>query len=277
MGTFGRALRRPGGTTKTSSALLEIYVILYDMLNDDDDEIRGIAATVASWILSHSVMYPEKSITFSPFAASDQLAEFLARSFQTSSTLFRDSTRRLTGDEVHRRYTQTNKRLIPVSCLMDEYMKERTVLFEVERQNLFVDDVREADIWTRVLSRIDASAHDKDLIEALLEWTTEGLLYLTDTVASEKCRGEPLGWSSKTEVCVLGIRVLNTATLLLQPGYSYIHSPKGGDSTIRQLLETLFEKGKTMCLHDEWLSRIESAIACDGILLSDGLRPTDSK
>lgn len=255
--TFGRVLRKPGGMAETSPVFLEIYLILYDMLNDDDEELRDIAATVASWVLSYSSVSPEKAVVLGALPASDRLADFLANNYSKSPFLFRETVERLLGEESHRWNSRSKKGLIPVSARMSEYRKESTVLFEEERQNLFIDDVREVDIWSGVLLRLEKDSYDQRLLRTLFEWVSEGLEYLVDVTSAGDQDGV-LGWTSKPEVYTLGIQVFSTAALFVSRDLAVESHLPNAKVTILDKLGLLLEKGRAVSLHPHWLTRIES-------------------
>ncbi|KAL1964941.1 hypothetical protein VTN77DRAFT_6294 [Rasamsonia byssochlamydoides] len=258
--TFGRVLRKPGGRAETSPVFLEIYLILYDMLNDDDEELRDLAATVASWILSYSSVSPDKAVVLGALPASDRLADFLVSNYATSPFLFRETLERLLGEDAQRWNSRSKKGLVPVSTRLSEYRKESTVLFEEERQNLFIDDVREIDVWTRVLLRLEADSYDQGLVRRLFQWVSEGLGYLIDITSSGDQDGL-LGWTSKREVYTLGVQVFSTAALFVKRELAVEPHLPNIKATILEKLGLLLEKGRAVSLHPQWLMRIESVLS----------------
>jgi hypothetical protein len=268
MKTFSRVIRKPGGCAETSSVFLEIYLILYDMLNDDDEELRDIAAAVASWILSYSSVSPEKAVVLGALPASDLLADFLASNYSTSPFLFRETVERLLSEDTQRWNSRSKKELVPLSTRLSEYRKESTVLFEVERQNLFIDDVREIDVWSTVLLRLEQGSYDQGLVKCLYKWVSEGLGHLVDITAAGDT-DDLLGWTSKPEVYTLGVQIFGIAALFvsgdLSAMESYLPNAKG---TIVDKLGLLLEKGQTVYLHPGWLSRLECLLSMTKKLFS---------
>ncbi|KAI9852270.1 MAG: hypothetical protein M1838_001312 [Thelocarpon superellum] len=74
---FFKVLRSNGSISDTHDVLLEPYLVTYDMLNDDDFEIRDEAATIASAILPNPSTRGS-SMSLIPLAASAELSEWLA-------------------------------------------------------------------------------------------------------------------------------------------------------------------------------------------------------
>jgi hypothetical protein len=259
-------LRRPGGSAQTAPVLLDAYLILYDMLNDDDEEIRDTATAVASWVLSYPSPCPGKIVALAPLAASAQLAEFIVRNYPNSPRLFCDAVRRLSNQEPHLNGIGGDRIFTHISNFMSKYNKESTVLFEEEKQNLFIDEVREIDIWARVLSRLDADAYDKSLANGLFKWVTEGLSYFIDTAISGNNSDGLLGWTSKPEIYILGVRLFRAAEVFLSDAFLCHYScPEEAKDIITSRLQLLRKKGREICLHNQWLSRIESALSGSSI------------
>jgi hypothetical protein len=237
--------------------LLEVYLVLYDMLNDDDDEIRDAAASTASWVLSHSSVSPDADVTLAPLNCSALLAKFITETYKESAILGRRVLLYLTGQEPRISGSDENKRLVPVSDLIAEYRQGSTVLFEEEKQNLFIDDVREVEVWSRALVQLSESAYQGSPLDEVTSWAREGLVYLRSLVSPG---GEPdglLGWTSKPEIFILGCRVISIASALSSKEFL----AKSRDSSeTRELLASLLHLGQEMSLHGHWLSILSSAL-----------------
>lgn len=132
-----------------------------------------------------------------------------------------------------------------------------TALFAVERQNLFVDDAREAIIWCRMLKQMPKKGITRYLVNALSTWATEGLETLTSEASTQE--DGPLGWASKQDVFVFGMQVIMTADVLLQWRRVSSKVPLRG-SALRLSLWKLAEAGKTNCLHEMWLEVIHRVL-----------------
>ena len=144
-------LRPLGSTTRVDAVFLNIYLALYDMLNDDDEEIRDLTSSTASWVLSYSSLSPGKSVSLSPLDASALLATFIAQSYSTSLSLCNTAIQYMVGQKARISSPMRRRKLIPVSDIISELRKESTVLFVEEKQNLFIDDIRDLDIWAKTI------------------------------------------------------------------------------------------------------------------------------
>jgi hypothetical protein len=91
-------------------------------------------------------------------------------------------------------------------------MKFDDSLFVIEEQNLFVDEVREAQRWISVYESLEWDSSDPAL-EALATWTSAGL-EATRNLASQE--DGPLGYGSKPEVFAILSRVIRSSAALMR-------------------------------------------------------------
>ncbi|CAG7982284.1 unnamed protein product [Penicillium olsonii] len=245
--SFSRAIRPARSQPRTDAVLLDVYLTLYDLLNDDDDEIRDAAASTASWLLSHSSISPDTDVTLAPLNASALLAEFIIRNYTTSPILGRRVLLYLTGQEPRISGSSETKRLVPVSDLIAEYRQDSTVLFEEEKQNLFIDDAREVQVWSRALVQLEQSAYTDSPVHEVSTWATQGLSYLTSLVGPGAEPDGLLGWASKPEIFNLGFRVIAIASAL-KPDES------------RESIARLLELGREVSLHGHLLAVLSGVL-----------------
>ncbi|KAK1140581.1 hypothetical protein N8T08_010218 [Aspergillus melleus] len=262
LAAFGRVLRSPGKAPVAETFFLEPYLILYDMLNDDDEELRDFAATTASWVLSYSSVTSFKAVTLSPFNASQLLSEFVVDNYAGSPLLCNRMIRYTTGQESRIGGSTERKRLTPVSDLISEYMKESTTLFEEEKQNLFIDEVREVNRWSGQLLKLAANSYDDRLTGCVCQWVSDGLSYLIELVVDGSGSGKDgfLGWTTKPETFTLGVRLIELAAVMVSPGFPASKSLGGDGQTLKEKLQLLYMHGKAVSLHVDWLSRIQRAV-----------------
>ncbi|RPB22245.1 hypothetical protein L211DRAFT_827052 [Terfezia boudieri ATCC MYA-4762] len=181
------------------SALLGLHLSLYDFLNDDDHDIRENAST----IVTQSVF--RIACPMIPLAASELLARKLGEVFQTA--ILEPAVTKIIGQkDIHQ--------------LVDEARKDNDVLFTKEKQNLWVDDLREIGLWKEIIEKVLVTHQGdggkikaamgrllvfvKDGIGALMEYRGE-----IDGKEEPRDGGDgPLGWSTLSEdIFVLGWRV----------------------------------------------------------------------
>lgn len=194
-------------TMDNTSVTLRLSLLVYDALNDDDDEIRDIAAHIATRIMLGK-QYKTEMRDAVPLLASQRLTEYLARTYPESKVLCEEALRRLVGCGFDSELFGGE-----FEDMLGRARKEDNSLFVQEKQNLFVDGNREAVMWSRVLRRVSANAVRRALARWFAMWVMDGIALLT-TTARTGVDG-PLGWTSKPDVFALGMRVVYGAEVLL--------------------------------------------------------------
>jgi len=172
--------------------------------------------------------------------------------FPTSAVLVREGLWRLTGSRL------LNGCLTPSAIQQfSEARHESTALFAIEKQNLFVDEVRESVIWSRVLKRLSKRALSTEHAAALSKWVTGGLEKLIE-VAEAEVDG-PLGWASKLSMFILGIRIILATDVLLcwRTVTGKVQIP---GSSLRMLLGRLVTVAESGRLHNMWLELAEEIL-----------------
>jgi len=181
------------------STLLRLHISLYNFLNDDDRDIRENATA----IVTQNVL--RIACPMVPLAASELLVRKLGEVFQTS--ILEPAVTKVIGQkDIHE--------------LLNEARKSNDILFTKEKQNLWVDDVREIDLWKETAERaVLTHQGDEGEIRAamgrLLTFVKNGIgaliEYQNEIEGKGKTRdGEdaPLGWATSSEdAFVLGWRV----------------------------------------------------------------------
>ncbi|KAK8237864.1 putative death-receptor fusion protein-domain-containing protein [Phyllosticta capitalensis] len=124
----------------------------------------------------------------------------------------------------------------PVSELLDLAAKEDTALFATERQNLYIDPVREITEWSKFLTALPipngvddkpADAAITSLAEALSKWAMAGIDSII-SLANNK-RDGVLGWGSQSKITTLVWAMIRVAAVLREwhergvPGVSGTH------------------------------------------------------
>jgi hypothetical protein len=107
-------------------------------------------------------------------------------------------------------------KLMPAaSVLFDQAVSQDadTQLFQVEKQNLYVDPVRESNIWKRVLKNM---MPDGQLVANLAAWTVEGVRAVNAHLA--KHGDGPLGFSSKPDAYAFLMKIINCAEIVFIAG-----------------------------------------------------------
>lgn len=260
-----------------------MYIALYDLLLDDDEDTRDEAAAVASDFLSKSTNRASiRSLSLMPPAASSSLLQYLKTDLDESVFLFAEAACRLTGTcslfkrgpveiampDFHDVETQNGSEKAPdidqlplisfrpVREIMQEVGREDNALFAEEKQNLFVDPVREAENWALILMSSTQSRKLVTINSAIENWTVQGLEVLIEAANEED---GPLGWSTKPDVFTLGIRILLAAKV-------QVHWFQAGLNSetilynILGLLRTLLDVGTQKLLNGLWLRQIDNIL-----------------
>jgi hypothetical protein len=234
----------------TSPLLLGLVFILYDMLNDDDNEIKHAASIATTRLLQAQSTTPGRAATKPtvPILATHRLAKFLI-TFSTSPNLYREAIRRLTGTPSRVPLFNT-----PFADLFAQTRKEDTALFATEKQNLYKDDTLDAALWSRVLSSLPSNAMPSLLRSSLTMWVLEALAVLT-TAAQNEVDGA-LGWTAKPEMFTLGMRVFCAAEVVLTC------APMSAEaSQVRRMMREFADAGKAGEVHGLWVDKVDRVLA----------------
>ncbi|CAI6334384.1 unnamed protein product [Periconia digitata] len=220
----------PRTTNPTSSLTLGLAFVLYDLLNDDDEEIRDAASTATLRLIHSSTSTPLEQRQV-PILTSHYLASFLVKTFPMHPFLHKEVIRRLTLSESTTSLTPFSKTL--QSSLNDPASsssppttndsntsgaaQSANLLFATEKQNLYHDATLDAQLWSRVLSSIPPSSISPPLREDLALWTHDALLALLTAAREQGDGGQALGWCSKSngDVCSLGLRGIFVAGVVV--------------------------------------------------------------
>lgn len=251
MKSFIQTTHVTGPPAEAEPCLQDIYLMLYDMLNDDDEELRGISANTASIVLGcHQGPRGGQGFPRVPLAAASGLAHYLATNYNTSPCLLKEAIQRLTGQRIQ---PSSPSLMVSVSTLLNESMEDSTILFEVEKQNLYIDDVREIEVWYNILRQLSSEAREisPSLAKDFPQWVLSGLLSLT-RVAKLEGAGGLLGFTSKPDVFVIGLRVVYAARLLLSETSLVGLDFDKGDMLTRT--SQLLTAGEAAWVPEQWLS-----------------------
>jgi hypothetical protein len=194
---------------KTEKLLLALSLVLYDLLNDDDDEIRDLAALATAKLFQAQQSAATKPAV--PLLTSHSLAGYLSGAFSNSTALATEALRRLTDTPAPAALFSR-----PFADMLAADRTQDNALFATEKQNLYKDDALDAVFWARVLSDLSPAAISTAQRQGLAAWVIDALRVLGETAAEEP--DAALGWTSKAEVFALVIRVLSVADVVLRSG-----------------------------------------------------------
>ncbi|KAE9992852.1 hypothetical protein EG327_007479 [Venturia inaequalis] len=220
---------------------IQAILLTYDILNDDDEEIRDIGSQIVATITQKDACVP--------LVASQQLLQHLATKYRDSEHVCKHALRKMTQS------TLQNGSLLPSAKeRFSSATAEDTALFVVEKQNLFLDLYREAGLWSQVLKGLSAKVITDAEVTALGAWVFNGLTLLSDKAHYEL--DGPLGWTSKREVWVFGMQILYATEVYLD---WRLRTKKGGveGKAIRDLLAKLYGRGTKTRIHEAWLEKMQ--------------------
>jgi hypothetical protein len=173
---------------------LPYLLAIYDALNDDDSDIREIAAAATAPIVGKSV---------AAFEATELLLIWLQEHF--------GYLREFQSIVAVRLVDQPDLYLndlewTPLAVQLGRALEFDDSLFVVEEQNLFIDEIRESQRWLGVWRGLDQGGMaDEELRQRLRDWTKAGLSNLVERAGDGDW---PLGWTSDQHVFALCARVL---------------------------------------------------------------------
>ena len=221
-----------------------LYLTAYDLLNDDDEDIRLLAAMAASRILAAGGS-PSLQDDAVPAVAVQRLTASMIRQWPMDHEF---------ADEVIRRSFGDLK--LSVAVRRKKLMASNTTLFAEEKQNLYVDDAGEAKAWSQALMRLSPTVVPRSAIMKLSHWTTDGL---HDLATNIKDHG-PLGSSSDPQLFKLGLQVVYGAEYLLHLSGVGKRLPIQPSVLRHQLAEVVDVQSTTSC-HCLWQREVERVLA----------------
>ncbi|KAI9804076.1 MAG: hypothetical protein M1825_001477 [Sarcosagium campestre] len=246
-------------------AFLQPYLTLYDILSDDDEDIRDHAAAITCHMLS-SIDDSGRQRSMIPLAAASELMEWISTTYADSNLLCYGALDRLFGlaqpkpsrDQVATGFGAVG--FPSFQTLLSEARKEDKSLFAEEKQNLFYEPCREAEAWGRILHRLKpGAAVSLQLMKEFIAWTLQAVNTLTE-VADREVDG-PLGWTAKPDVFALGVRALVGASVAIS------WARASGDTMAKvhemELILALMQLGHTggkSQLHEAWMDLMLGAI-----------------
>ncbi|KMQ43672.1 Armadillo-type fold [Trichophyton rubrum] len=187
--------------------LIDVMFVLYDMLNDDDVEIREAATLVASKALADDL-----TVFRLPAASASAIADLLTRQYRGSNQVFEGALQRFLGEPGQQRL------FVPVAETLNKAINESTPLFAEEKQNLYIDEVREIKLWSQHLVQLEKAAINCSLYKHFSTWVMDGLDSLIQ-LAADKPKDSLLGWTSNMDIFVTG--GVNSMNILIEYLFSF--------------------------------------------------------
>lgn len=170
--------------------------------------------------------------------AANRLLDWLSATYKGSAEFKVIVAARLTGAR------GTGSSALPAwksaKAQVDAALEVDDTLFAVEEQNLFVDEVREAKRWAKVLTSLDWDPSDATLAD-LDAWLQAGIARLEALLDQHD---GPLGWASNPQVFAVCSLVLVGSTALASCGHA---TPQLRDGIMRVEQQSM-HSGKDKCV-----------------------------
>ncbi|KAK7425361.1 hypothetical protein QQZ08_008147 [Neonectria magnoliae] len=186
----------------TVEECLPALMALYNLLSDDDDDIRDVGSAAVANILDQPL---------APIEAANRLVIWLAQHFGNSPAFRQVIIGRMMGDARYPVLDKTNSK-VDVADQLKEAMKFDDSLFVIEEHNLFIDEVRESQRWTAAFASLQWSPQDA-LLKSLTSSVCGGFLPMEALASKED---GPLGYASKPQVFAILSRVIRAAVALMK-------------------------------------------------------------
>lgn len=259
---------------KPEPDLLDLYLALYDTLVDDDEDVRDQGALTVSSMLSPVGSDPSSealiSLSLSPPAAKRRLLDFMQEGYRAYATMYTRAIGRLTGLQLFlgaysekgaNDLSEEAMNLRSVAKISLEALRPQFAVFVEEKQNLYVDMAKEAEVWAEHLSKIDANAYIPEIADALEDWAADGLSHFIDTLM--KSEDAALGPTSVPDVFAICMRTILAARVILTlpcPSSAQRKSGRNGEKPCRRWLQGLLEIGREKHLHSLLIDQINRAL-----------------
>lgn len=158
---------------------LQLLLVLYDELNDDDEEIRDIAQEAAMEVL-RPVRSATKPIPLCALASRRDLLDLIVGLYEATEMLPWVAAARLVGSR-----SQCDHSIfeVPVQAKLEGVLSSMNELFSEERQNLYIDQLSEIRRWKDVLQRCNITNLPVDLWMGSAQWCLAGIRSLRATLS----------------------------------------------------------------------------------------------
>ncbi|KAI5362248.1 hypothetical protein Slin15195_G058990 [Septoria linicola] len=224
--------------SRLDASLLQLCLAIYDLLNDDDEDIRLLASDIVTRILAGA---PTRATAPEPLIASQRLLAFCIKRWPDNVELAKHALTRAFG------LTQ-DRPVTAVAELLAASTQRDTSLFAEEKQNLYIDEAKEVRTWSQVLQKLSIGAIDRNAVTKLTRWVEPGLDGLTSHAQNHP--DGALGWSSQADIYTLGLQVVYAAELLFNLAQRGAMIPVQPSELRMKLFATVtaLDKAQSSCL-----------------------------
>ncbi|KAK5052527.1 hypothetical protein LTR84_002391 [Exophiala bonariae] len=184
LSTCFRLMAQQPALLVAEQVLLRSKMILYNLLNDDDEDVRAEASSAAARLLGHNDPTQHK-LGLCTMAARELLMDriveehgrtlTLAESAIVHVMLLRENASEIS--DLH--YSLADIFAVPVASKLKKLLLAKDDLFAEESQNLYIDDVQEIQLWKRGLEGC-VDAFTQQQLDLIATWVLEGLQSVVD-------------------------------------------------------------------------------------------------
>ncbi|EPS44320.1 hypothetical protein H072_1688 [Dactylellina haptotyla CBS 200.50] len=257
---------RTSASRETTEHLpLPVSIIIQKLLNDDDDDIRALAAEIIARLLSQAGRGDYKLVT----------------PLQAEKMLFEQYPKMGISDPATQQLLLEGILGIPLQNVEDIKQQlitantPNTLLFKIEKQNLYRDDVRCMEYYIDLLSNPSIVVPEGETRDQLVRYVAVGMETLWEiahehqllpndeggvSIAIGKLRTSDgiMGWTTATEeIFIFGLRVANMFKVL-----SKWYSSKPELVEVRRMVERFVEYGERedVAVNSMWLGRFKEGL-----------------
>ncbi|KIW73054.1 hypothetical protein PV04_01201 [Phialophora macrospora] len=192
--TYICLLKDSGISQQLPNIRLRILLLLYDLLNDDDEEIRLEAIHAGQKLQLHETTSMD-NLGNCAIAAREEILHELKRQSKGLPGLALVALVNVLrlGHAANRLRGPAGLGLASllessVTSKLSSIAQKSDDLFAEERQNLYVDDIREINAWTQVLDDEGIDHLAPKMFEAIMNWTLDGLDGVKDALETEQLK-----------------------------------------------------------------------------------------
>lgn len=188
LSTYFRLMRQQPDSPQAEQVRLRSKVILYNLLNDDDEDVRTEASSAAAGFLGQNGPAQHK-LGLCVMAARELLLDKIVEEHKGTLTfaenavvhvmLLRENASE--SSKLHLRLADVFA--VPVSARLQKLLVAKDDLFAEESQNLYIDDMQEIQIWKRCL-RGCVDAFTPQQTDFVATWVLEGLQSVLDFLSN---------------------------------------------------------------------------------------------
>lgn len=154
---------------------LRLYIILYNLLNDDDEDVRAVVTEAAYVALGPSLQLPS-SLGLSALFARQQVLGLITRLHNYTEALTVVVLGQLIRPDRSADEGQVSKILCTsVASKLNKIVQSKKDLFAEEKQNLYIDDIREIQMWCDVLAESGFDCLRQDDVDLIAQWASHGI------------------------------------------------------------------------------------------------------